>query len=195
LISYIRGIYAENLENAIVVEANGIGYYVNFPDSKKVELPPLGKEVVIYTFMSVTQDDVALFGMQSREEVDMFMLLKKVDKIGSKTALGILGTLSVDQIKYAILSGDKKTLCRAPGIADKGASKIILELKDKIELPSQTVSSNKNNKNNENINNALEALEQLGYNRSEAMKAVSQIKDIESLDDSKILSLALKNLG
>ena len=111
-----------------------MGYAVNIPASVHERLPSLGESVKVYTYFSVREDAMQLFGFLSREDLEMYRLLISVNGIGPKAGLGIMGTLSGEDIRYAVMAEDAKTIARAPGIGPKTAKKVILELKDKISL-------------------------------------------------------------
>ena len=132
MISYIRGTLAEKNEDSAVVEAHGVGYQIFVPVPVLSELPPLGESVKIYTYFSVREDGMSLFGFLSRQDLAMFKQLIGVNGIGPKSALGILSALRPDVLRMAVASGDAKTISRAPGVGPKTAQRIILDLKDKI---------------------------------------------------------------
>ena len=132
------------------------------PDTKNSEFK-------LYTYLHVKEDAMQLYGFISKEEQEMFELLIGVSGIGPKGALGILSALSMDTLRFAIYAQDAKTIAKAPGIGIKTAQKMILELKDKISLA-----------------------DALGFSASEAVKAVSGVKDIETLSTEAIIKAALK---
>ena len=133
MIGYIKGIVAQINDNHIVLDNHGIGYIIQMPLSSMVSLTE-GDEVTIYTYMAFGKEDVSLCGFTSGSELEMFKMLLKVSGIGPKGALGVLSGLSADTLRFAVLSGDAATIARAPGIGKKTAQKIILELKDKVDL-------------------------------------------------------------
>ena len=116
MISYIRGTLAEKNEDSAVVEAHGVGYQIFVPVPVLSELPPLGESVKIYTYFSVREDGMSLFGFLSRQDLAMFKQLIGVNGIGPKSALGILSALRPDVLRMAVASGDAKTISRAPGV-------------------------------------------------------------------------------
>ena len=115
----------------VVVDNHGIGYQMMVP-MRGESFPKIGQEIKIYTHMHVREDDVSLFGFLSKEEKEAFELLIGVNGIGPKVGLSVLSTLSVYELKMAVISEDVKTISKTPGLGPKGAKKLILELKDKL---------------------------------------------------------------
>ena len=134
MIAYIKGVLEDIGVGSVVVDNNGVGYEISVPDNLVNELPAIGNEVKIYTYLHVREDVMQLFGFLEKSDVEMFCLLITVSGIGPKGALGILSVLTSEDLKFAILAGDAKTISSAPGIGKKTAEKTILELKDKVKL-------------------------------------------------------------
>ena len=199
MISYIRGTLEEILENGIVVEACGIGYFISVPPSTSSRLR-LKSEVKIYTYMDVKEDSVALFGFESRAQQTLFKKLTSVSGIGGKTAMGLLGVASVNDITAAIVSNDIDTLCRAPGLGKKTAQRIVLELKDKIsnEEISMAVTGgdilDSPDRFMDSRVETIEALVALGYSKSEAAKAISAVYS-DGDDTTALLKKSLKKIS
>ena len=133
MISYIKGILEDMSPGMVVVDNHGIGYQMMVP-MRGESFPKIGQEIKIYTHMHVREDDVSLFGFLSKEEKEAFELLIGVNGIGPKVGLSVLSTLSVYELKMAVISEDVKTISKTPGLGPKGAKKLILELKDKLRL-------------------------------------------------------------
>ena len=131
MISYIKGILEDMSPGMVVVDNHGIGYQMMVP-MRGESFPKIGQEIKIYTHMHVREDDVSLFGFLSKEEKEAFELLIGVNGIGPKVGLSVLSTLSVYELKMAVISEDVKTISKTPGLGPKGAKKLILELKDKL---------------------------------------------------------------
>lgn len=199
--SYIKGTLEEILEDCIVVENNGIGYQIQVPLRILEELPGRGAEVKIYTYLYVRENIFSLFGFSSRDELAMFKLLLNVSGIGPKGALGILSALSVNDIRFAVISEDVKTISKAPGIGKKSAQRLIIELKDKVSLedayesaldsgaeviPETTQVVKKE---------AMEALVALGYSSADAAKTLSGIDISDDSDVETVLKQALRNMS
>ena len=201
MISYIRGELAEVNTDHAVIEAGGIGYAVYMPSRTLDELPYPGEIIKVHTYLQVREDAFVLFGFLSADDLGMFRQLINVSGIGPKGGLAILSVLSADDIRFAILSGDAKTISRAPGIGAKTASRVILELKDKVTLEDAfekklaheqqgDISSQPSVKND-----AVLALAALGYSQTEALKAVSKVAITEGMDVEDVLRAALKHLS
>ena len=201
MISYIKGELTEVFEDTVVVETNGIGYNIRVPASVLDRLPSVGSAVRIYTYLYVKEDAMNLFGFLSRDDLSVFKLLLNVSGIGPKGALAILSTIGPDDLRFAVLSEDVKTISSAPGIGAKTAKRLIIELKDKLKLAEvfETALANKEKASSENDvllarNEAVEALVALGYASVQAMKAVQQVENAEEKDSEQILKEALKKL-
>ena len=199
MISYIKGILEEINENGIIVEAGGIGYFISVAPSVSARLK-LKSDVKIYTYMSVKEDGISLFGFESRAQQELFKKLTSVSGIGGKTAMGLLGAVTVSDITSAIVSNDVNTLCRAPGLGKKTAQRIILELRDKVSCDSILPGISGEELFDSAIMpsdskaEAVEALVSLGYTRSEAAKAVSTVYS-ENDNTSEILRKSLKKIS
>ena len=203
MISYIRGTLAEKNEDSAVVEAHGVGYQIFVPVPVLSELPPLGESVKIYTYFSVREDGMSLFGFLSRQDLAMFKQLIGINGIGPKSALGILSALRPDVLRMAVASGDAKTISRAPGVGPKTAQRIILDLKDKIRpedvlaggleeslaVPEEISGVGQAGKE------AVEALTALGYSAAEAAGAVKKVKITEEMTAEDVLQGALRHLA
>lgn len=188
-------------EDTVVVETNGIGYNIRVPGSVLDRLPSVGSSVRIYTYLYVKEDAMNLFGFLNRDDLSVFKLLLNVSGIGPKGALAILSTIGPDDLRFAVLSEDVKTISSAPGIGAKTAKRLIIELKDKLKLAEvfETALANKEKASSENDvllarNEAVEALVALGYASAQAMKAVQQVENAEEKDSEQILKEALKKL-
>lgn len=204
MISYIRGILEAKEEGSIVVDHQGMGYQILVPASVLDILPDTGTEVKVYTYLHVREDLMQLFGFQSRDDRELFKMLITVSGIGPKGGLGLLGMLSSDEIRFAILSDDAKTIAKAPGIGAKTARKLILELKDKMELTEvvegaldrggSAAGTGKVSVSGQMVTDAVEALTALGYSSTEAMKAVKGVPMSEDMTVEMLLKQSLKYL-
>ena len=133
MISYIKGDIKAISDNGFIIENNNIGYFINSTLTSLSNIQ-INNEYKIYTSMQVREDDISLYGFYSQEELEMFLLLISVSSIGPKIALGMLSSISSDEIKIAIVNNDINTLTKAKGIGKKTASRIILELVDKVKI-------------------------------------------------------------
>lgn len=129
MLSAIRGILVHIDENTAELDVGGVTFEVNVPSTLFVNRPETGSELQLYTYLSVREDDLSLFGFQTREERSLFKMLITVSGIGPKGALQVLSTLRPNDLIAAILSEDAKSIARAPGIGQKTAQKVVLELR------------------------------------------------------------------
>lgn len=206
MISYIKGELTEVYEDGVVVEAGGMGYEIKMPLSSISNLPRTKNEVKIYTYLHVREDAIGLFGFLTKDDLRTFKLLITVNGIGPKGALGILSAITPDDLRFAILSDDAKTIAKAPGIGSKTASKLILELKDKFKLEDvfeeSFLSKNKEEQGTGTSPSALynlkkeviDALVVLGYSGTDAAKVISRVDISENMTLEEVLKQCLKNL-
>ena len=201
MIGYVKGILEEADDQCIIVDNHGIGYRIFVPGSFFSGAIPIGQEVKIYTYLNVKEDAMQLYGFLSRDDLEMFRLLLNVNGIGPKAALGVLAGLTADELRFAVLSDDIKTISRAPGIGKKTAQKLILELKDKLKLEDAFEKKLAHEQEATNLSGsvlhdgrqeAVEALVALGYSSTEAMKAVRKVTDVSPDDVEGLLKAALK---
>ena len=199
MISYIEGILEDMSPGMVVVDNHGIGYQMMVP-MRGESFPKIGQEIKIYTHMHVREDDVSLFGFLSKEEKEAFELLIGVNGIGPKVGLSVLSTLSVYELKMAVISEDVKTISKTPGLGPKGAKKLILELKDKLsfeELEEDGVGAeifDTSADSSDSVMITIEGLVSLGYSKSEAAIAVNKVEDAKDLTPEELLKKALKNI-
>ena len=188
----VTGIY----RNQITVEVANIGYNIKVSDRTIEELYHINGDVKIYTYTSVREDEISLFGFLSMEELELFKKLITVNGVGPKVGLAILSGLSFDDLYQAIEEGDVKKISKIPGLGPKTAQRVILELKGKIDLNAfdakKDSSDSEHQMENLSVKEAVDALVSLGYSSKDAYAAVSQIEDVSSLDTGEILKLALK---
>ena len=197
MISYIRGILSDKGTDHAVVECGGVGFkiytsYTSLTHEKAVK----GSEVVFHTHMYIKEGIMDLYGFVTKEELELFELLISVTGVGAKGALAVLSAMNPSKLSLVIASGDAASIKKAPGIGNKTAQRIILELKDKIKSES-FISSNtdafadvvpvSSNEREEAVN----ALIALGYSGAEAKNAVSKAT-AETVED--IIKQALKSL-
>ena len=188
-----------------VLETGGIGYQILLSGRDLELLPSAGEEVRLYTYLQVRDDAFVLYGFFTREDRKLFGQLLGVSGIGPKGALGILSGLSADDLRFAVLADDAKTIAKAPGIGLKTAKKLILELRDKLSLEEAFEARLAGEKAREGAepsagltaarNEAVEALTALGYSSSEALKAVRQVEAADGMDVEEILKAALKYMS
>lgn len=199
MVNYIKGKLAGITENSIIVETGGIGYEIFVPANDSMW--QAGEEVKVYTYLYVREDLVQLFGFMDKDGLDMFKMLITVSGIGPKGALGILGAMGVDSLRFAVLADDAKTIAKAPGIGIKTAGKLILELKDKLKIKEVTEAALSRGEeragdgsSRQMVSDAAEALAALGYPPAEALKAARAVDSSTYTTVEELLKLSLKNL-
>lgn len=200
MLSYIIGELAEVLEDTIVIENNGMGYNVKTPSTVISNMPDVGEMVKVYTYLYVREDAINLYGFLTRDDLNIFKMLINVNGIGPKGALAILSTITTDELRFAILSEDVNMIKACPGIGAKTAQRLIIDLKDKLNLKDTFESAAaKNVLSTDNylstVNEAIEALVSLGYGNKEAIVAVKKVSDAENKTSDAVLKEALKNLA
>ncbi len=203
MISYVKGELAGLERDKVIVDVHGIGYGIFMPERSMGRLPQAGSEVKIYTYLNVREDAMHLFGFLTQDEVRLFKLLIGVSGIGPKGGLGILSALSADDLRFAVLSGDAKAICAAPGIGKKTAEKLIIELKDKLDLEEvldrsqgageDVLAGAKDFSVSDIQSDAVQALVALGYGSTESMKAVKKAGD-QYTTVEELLKEALKKM-
>ena len=200
MISFVRGRLAEVAESSCVVETAGLGMEINIPYTVLEELPHIGEEVILYTYFKIAEDAMSLYGFLSRRDEEMFERLISVSGIGPKAALAILSTLAPDDLRMAIAAGDAKAIAKAPGVGAKTAQRLILELRDKIDIAeiigggtSGAAGASAAAAGGAPAREAVEALTALGYSASEAARAVREAAS-EDMTSEDVLRAALKLL-
>ena len=207
MLAYIKGILEMKMTGFVVIDVGGLGYKVNMSDVGIEKLGNIGKEVKVYTYYRVREDDISIFGFNTLEELRMFELLISVSGVGAKTALTMLAVCEPSEFAIAVISEDIKVLTGIPGIGPKSAKRIILELKDKIkqqqqieEINSKVKENNKTSKiqaaikNNDKVNEAISALQVLGYNKKEIEKKLEKL-DIKEMTLEEIIKKGLLELS
>ena len=187
---YIIGKYKGINKDYIIVENNGIGYKIFTSGATMSSMPKIDEEVKVYLEQIVREDFLGLYGFDTKEELEMFKLLISINGVGSKAALSLLSISRINNLRYAIMMGDEKHLCKAPGIGKKTAGRIILELKDKIKKE-DLVEGIENigefedivPQNASNIAEALGALLALGYSEKEAEIALKKVDKTDTLEN------------
>ncbi|MDD3335105.1 MAG: Holliday junction branch migration protein RuvA [Eubacteriales bacterium] len=200
MIALIEGTMLEkNAGEIVLMTAGGVGYYLQCSMNTISALPGKGETCRVYVHMNVREDAVELYGFLQREERDMFRRLISVSGVGPKSALFVLGSMPLGELRMAILTGDANALSRAPGVGKKIAQRISLELKDKltqdalssgvteIGLPPDTAPSDA-------LSEAILALQSLGYSPQEAVASLKGVKDPSATTD-ELIKLALRQMA
>lgn len=200
MIAFVEGRLAGKTENSVVIgTAAGIGYEVFVPTYVAEHVGTIGSEVFLHTYLQVKEDGIALFGFETEEELFVFKLLITVNGIGPKGAIGILSGISLEELRFAVLTEDVKTISKTPGIGAKTAGKLILELKDKFHLEppgkGKQIAAPKENPREASLRSeAVQALEALGYSAAGAAKALKQAEITETTTVEELIRQGLKLL-
>ncbi len=194
--AYIKGRLVAKKTDRIVIEAGGIGYNVFYPQGRIMMLPAPGSEVQIYTYTSVREDALQLYGFASEDELELYKQLLAVSGIGPKVALSLISTLTPSEIRVAILSGDVKTLCKAPGFGKKNAERLIVDLKGKISAE-DAIGFIPQAEEEDGLEDAVmaetvQAVTALGYPAKEARVAVMKAAKDGTADTESMLKAALR---
>jgi Holliday junction DNA helicase RuvA len=175
--AYIRGVLTGKEPDAVVVEAAGVGYRILAGSRMLASLPPLGKEVKVYTYLNIRDDAHILYGFLDPDEKEMFQRLITISGIGPRVAMSILSGLTPSELALAVVTDDVRTITRVNGVGKKTAERLILELKGRIgneELISGGAGPAQAAPQRDSAREAIEALMALGYASAEAARAVSQ---------------------
>ena len=192
MIAYIKGELVETLPGSVILDVHGIGYRIYISGRESEQLTKMGSQVKLHTYFHVKEDAMQLYGFQHKDDLEVFSLLLGVSGIGPKAALGILTA-------FAVLSEDAKTIAKAPGIGVKTAKKMILELKDKLDLEDAFEKKLLHEQEAEETlpdarGEAVEALTALGYSPADALRAVQKVEPGDDMDTEAILKAALKRM-
>lgn len=201
MIASVKGKLETVTAESVIIDVNGFGVESIVPSAVFNDLPKIGDDIRLYTYLHVREDIMQLYGFLEKEDLEFFKLLITVNGIGPKAGIAILSSIPTDILTFAILSEDIKTIEKAQGIGAKTAKKLVLELKDKVGIiNNKTITSEnhdyfvKESINNEVKGEAVEVLIALGYSRTESMKAISQIEFAKDITAEELVKLALKNL-
>ena len=202
MIAYVHGIIEDIADDNVVVDVGGVGMNVKISADTAARLPGIGEPVKLYTYTSVREDAFWLYGFLSRNDLEIFKRCITVSGIGPKGALSILSVLDADSLRFAIVSGDAKSIAKAPGVGAKTAERLILELKGKLDIDDAMINreiavhsaAQASAGDTPQKREAVEALVSLGYGQAESLKAVNAIEGIEEMDSGAVLKAALKFL-
>ena len=200
MIYCLTGKIVKKSMHAVVLSCGGVGYYAQCPASVAGALPGVGKEATIYTVMSVTENDVSLYGFATEQQQACFEMLTAVSGVGPKVGLAILSVMEPDRVALAISAGDHKAFKAASGVGPKLAQRIVLELKDKVAKGfvdgislEDVAGASADTQASQGSSQAIAALVSLGYSQSEAALAVSKID--AALPVEEIIKLALRSMA
>ena len=190
MIGRIQGKILEKIPPHILIDCNGVGYEIEVPMTTFYDLPEVGSEVVLLTHILVREDAQLLFGFATDQERTIFRKLLKVNGIGAKASLSILGGMTVNELTHSIQTQDINSLTKIPGIGKKTAERLILELKDKFSDTEFAASKNQGSSELGDIQNALLAL---GYNQKDILIVTKDLDENVSVNDG--IKKALKLLS
>jgi len=179
LIAHVKGTVARKGPDSVVVDVHGVGYLVNVPTGSAVSLPAEGDTVLLHTTMAVRADDISLYGFASLIELELFQMAMGVTGVGPRVALGLLGALGADAFVAAVASNDVRTIMRAPGVGQKLAQRIVLELGEKVaqlafERRVEAAAGQAGAGRTEALDDVVGALMNWGYSRSDARRAAER---------------------
>lgn len=195
--AYLKGILVAVDATRVVVDVQGVGYFLYIPTRILGALPPLGQSVQLFTSFVVRELSQTLYGFSSPQERDLFEVLMGVTGIGPKLALSLIGHLTFDELQTAVVRPNLPALCRVPGIGKKTAERLVVELKDKLNhqlFPQTHLSASSGHP--QHMQDAMLALINLGYNQSSAQKALKKsLEDLpETTDLAELITVALKHI-
>ena len=200
MIYCLTGKIVKKSMSAVVLSCGGVGYYAQCPASVAGALPGVGKEATLYTVMSVTENDVSLYGFATEEQQACFEMLTAVSGVGPKVGLAILSVMEPQRVALAISAGDHKAFKAANGVGPKLAQRIVLELKDKVAKGfvdgislEDVAGAASGEPATLSASQAIAALVSLGYSQSEAALAISKID--ATLPVEEIIKLALRGMA
>lgn len=200
MIYCLTGKIVKKSMSAVVLSCGGVGYYAQCPASVAGALPGVGKEATLYTVMSVTENDVSLYGFATEEQQACFEMLTAVSGVGPKVGLAILSVMEPQRVALAISAGDHKAFKAASGVGPKLAQRIVLELKDKVAKGfvdgislEDVAGAASGEPTTQSSSQAIAALVSLGYSQSEAALAISKID--ATLPVEEIIKLALRSMA
>ena len=181
MIGFVRGLVHAYDVDYVLIDVNGIGYRINF---NHPEALTLGKEMTIYTYQNVREDEISLYGFLSLQEYDLFVKLISVKGLGPRIASSILGRASIDSIVKAIEDGDVEFMKAMPGVGNKTASQIILDLKGKLVSNDEEITDDR-------LKEVQEALKQFGYKPQEIKPVIKALRN-ENGSTDELVKKALK---
>jgi Holliday junction DNA helicase RuvA len=191
--SFIRGTLVQMAASYAVIETHGVGYKVHVPIHSPLSL---GKEVLLHTSFVVREFSQSLYGFLQEEERDLFETLLEISGIGPKIALNLIGHMTYSGLYEAVFKKDLQSFIKVPGIGKKTAERLLVELKDKLDLKKQEFSIPASlHSKQQAIQDAIKALMNLGYNSAAAQKAIKKtLEHSEELDLPALISTALKHV-
>lgn len=196
MIHFVHGTLAKVTSDCAVIDCGGVGFKMGISIStcSKISMKT-GKDVLLYTYMAVSEDNISLYGFYDEDELSLFTRLISVSGIGPKAAMSILGTFSPDDLRAAIANGDAKTIAQAQGIGLKTAQKLIIELKDKVSAVGgvESVSASGSKGSSEKILQVVDTLALYGFPRARVTEVLKKLDT--SLPLEELIAQTLRILG
>jgi len=196
MIHFISGKLVSLTSDRAIIECSGVGFSVGISVATCSRLAPYsGKNVTVYTYMSVSEDDISLFGFAAEDELELFKKLISVSGIGPKGGMSILGTLTPDAFRSAVANNDAKAISHAPGVGLKTAQKLIIELKDKLGAVGEDFSFDGGDtpQSGEKLSQVVDTLVLYGFPRARVTEALK--RQDTSLPLEELISATLRTLG
>ncbi len=204
MFAFVEGLLDELNIDSCVVDVGGFGVNVGISSRTSLLLPGIGEHVKLYTYTSVREDGISLYGFSDRDELSLFRMLISVSGVGPKVGLAVLSAMDPGTLRMAIVSEDAKSISKAQGVGAKTAQRIVLELKDKIKVTGADLASPGASaaavgdfgrvKFTDEMEDAISALVALGYGITDSRKAVGSVEGAENMDSSALLSASLEKL-
>lgn len=197
MIGFLSGQLLHKHPPFVLLDVNGVGYELEAPMSTIYELPEENKPASLYTHMVVREDAQLLYGFSDQRQRDLFRLLLKVNGVGPRVGLAILSTLSSSEFASCVLSNDVAALTRVPGIGKKTATRMILDMKDRIDANSFIQGGTRvagSDEAEQLIQDSIRALVALGYRAKDAGAAVEAVRD-HGMDRDELIRNALRRLS
>ncbi|MEG0257717.1 MAG: Holliday junction branch migration protein RuvA [Christensenella sp.] len=192
--AYISGTVAQKAANYAVIDVNGVGYLI-YTDAFSLAAIKTGESAKLFTYLKVAEDSMTLFGFATAEQKTMFEKLLTISGIGPKAAAAVLSTMRVNDIAAAVISNDDRAFTNVPGVGKKTAQRLVLELKEKVSFDDAIGDgADMSEFSQDAVTEAAAALVGLGYNRQEAVMAISAVKNLGDTAE-ELVSLALKRIG
>lgn len=196
MIGYLRGKVKEKSSQSLMLDVAGVGYELLASANTLSKVPSLDSEAELFVYLHVRQDIMQLYGFATQEEKELFLDLISISSVGPKVALAILSSYSVEALKKAVMRDDVDLITSIPGIGEKSAKRLILELKTKLALP-ELATTDYTKGGASAYQEAQKALTGLGYSTTEAAKALegSSTEGLEEVSAEELVRYALKNLA
>ena len=198
MIAHLSGVVRRAGADFVVLDVGGVGYLVGVASGTRQKLPPPGGELELHIHTQVREDQLALYGFASVEELDLFEMLIQVDGVGPRVGLNILSAASLDVLKRAIVSEDPSPIRRASGVGPRTAAKVIIELKPRLDAMAEmeTVPRAAAAAGDGVVPKAVEsALRNLGFSSQEARTGIESVDWKATPTTQEALAVALKALG